>query len=162
MIPLSTTSDQCWRTPRYVYDYADARWGKHVIDMCADSQNVSMCASYVGAEGRTIYTPPPLYRWESNWWCNPPWRATRQWVARAIEALKIQAAGTLLVRADLATAWAAALHEVGLIVVLSPRVAYHATNKRTTAPPCGSMLIRLDPSGRAGDIELLRLEDSNG
>lgn len=77
-VHFSSASDN-WSTPQEVFDWADAKFGPLLLDVCADSSNAK-CPRFICKEqdGLTAI-------WNSaTCWMNPPYgRGIGEWVKRA-------------------------------------------------------------------------------
>lgn len=68
-----------WRTPSWLFAYAEARWGPFDVDLAADAEN-HLCPEYL-----TLETDSLAARWD-DWgraWLNPPYSNISPWIEKA-------------------------------------------------------------------------------
>mgnify|MGYP001573811772 CR=1 FL=1 len=69
-----------WRTPAWLYDWLNRRYGPFDIDLAADETNAK-CAKFITKETDSLTQDwPALGR---NGFCNPPYSHLPPWVAKA-------------------------------------------------------------------------------
>lgn len=59
-----------WGTPRYIFRYAEKRWGTHHIDLAASKENTK-CDLYIDEEENAL--DKDWKRPHSRGWLNPPY-----------------------------------------------------------------------------------------
>lgn len=147
-----------WRTPRPVFDRANRRYGRFMVDVAANATN-HLCSTWFGPDSNigARYHDALTIPWQLHYmpdevlrcWCNPPYSQTARWVAKALgEAVAGRAQTTLLVPATTDVRW---WHDhiwqdcaprPGVLVQFLNRVAFNRPNGTPSKrPQVGSVLL---------------------
>lgn len=112
-------ANDTWATPLWLYKYAESRFGKFDLDVCADS-NSFQCEPYYTVEDNSLVQP-----WASLNWCNPPYSNIRPWVEKATLETELERSTVMLLPADFSTRWFKLVWEVSSdILVFNKRVQF--------------------------------------
>lgn len=90
---------QTRRTPRWLFDFLSELFGPFTCDVAADEHN-ALCEEHITAEQDALVVP-----WADRNWCNPPFRHTGRFVARAVEQAESGKMTCMLVPVGCAQAW---------------------------------------------------------
>ncbi len=86
---------QKWRTPKWLFNYADHRWGPFARDVAAEAGN-ALCAEYIDEQQNAL---DPQVAWGKEGetvWCNPPYADPIPWVAAAARNAKQHGVTTVM------------------------------------------------------------------
>lgn len=88
-----------WRTPRWLFDKCEERFGVYRLDAAADKTN-ALCPSFFYADGRDGALAKEVH-WSGKFWCNPPYSMLKEFADKAIEELQNEnsVGGTFLIPA---------------------------------------------------------------
>jgi phage N-6-adenine-methyltransferase len=101
--PLTSSNDERWRTPRWIFDRLNLEF-QFGLDAAADRHN-ALCARWIDQEADAFATP-----WSAGGgsvWCNPPYsRKVGDWIARGRQqAQELRRCVVMLVFARTDTHW---------------------------------------------------------
>lgn len=89
---MSSKQDN-WRTPQWLFDWAQRYFGVCTLDAAADDEN-HLCQNYCTEVINGLTQP---WAFTGLTWCNPPYSNIAPWVEKAIkEATQEQAKGSLI------------------------------------------------------------------
>lgn len=69
-----------WRTPLYVFRWAEWMWGPFDVDLAADADN-ALCEQYITREENALSKSWGSYG--RTGWCNPPYDNIEPWILKA-------------------------------------------------------------------------------
>jgi phage N-6-adenine-methyltransferase len=92
MTYMNSMRNQNWRTPRVLLEAITEKFGELYLDVCADEEN-AVCPRFFTAETNGLDV-----RWPAGLqvFCNPPYRESKVWVAKAMEEAWSQHTTTVL------------------------------------------------------------------
>lgn len=70
-----------WRTPSYVFRWAEWMWGPFDVDLAADASN-ALCSQFITREQNAFSKSWGDYG--SVGWCNPPYSNIEPWISKAV------------------------------------------------------------------------------
>lgn len=92
-------ANDTWATPIWLFEYAEARYGKFDLDVCAAHDSYK-CQPYYTIEQNSLMQP-----WRRFNWCNPPYSNITPWVEKAALEANCENATVMLLPADFSTRW---------------------------------------------------------
>jgi phage N-6-adenine-methyltransferase len=92
-------ANDTWATPVWLFEYAEARYGKFDLDVCAAHDSYK-CQPYYTIEQNSLMQP-----WRRFNWCNPPYSNITPWVEKAALEANCENATVMLLPADFSTQW---------------------------------------------------------
>lgn len=89
---MNKKSDQCRRTPLWLFKWLDQQFGPFELDAAADKDN-ALCDFMYDEKHDAL---KPDNEWMSKNFCNPPFKKMGGWVQKAIDECKSRGAFTLM------------------------------------------------------------------
>jgi phage N-6-adenine-methyltransferase len=144
---LPQGSDE-WRTPGWLFAYAQRRWGPFGIDLAASAAN-AQCPVWVGVDGPHGVDP------KGTAWCNPPFSEIEPFVLWAMQRRKERRTVLLVPANRTEQAWfQASIQHASELVWLAPRVAYVDPLADRSSPAFASMFVVFDWRRKRGPIDV--------
>lgn len=134
-----------WRTPGWLFAWAEQQWGPFTLDAAARETN-RRCKRYCGP-GSPLCEDGASWPWTTeSAWCNPPFSD----IGRFIDAACNARHAVLLVPANRTEQlwFGVALQHASDMIFIRPRVAYVDPLSSRDAPKFASMLIVFDARHR--------------
>lgn len=161
-------SIQNWRTPRWLFDYADDTWGAFELDAAASDDN-ALCARYNTAT-TSAADSLSTYATANSIWCNPPFAHVGKFVRELSNPAYRRV--VMLVPANYTSGWYLDTRRHWSAYLLAPRINYVMPDKphnrymqplpqRETpnAPGGASMFLVRHPKCSEGTLALLDLRE---
>ncbi len=166
------TLEDDFRTPPFIFDSVNTKFGPFTLDVCASAEN-NLCQQWFSKEQNAL-----TQQWNAeNCWCNPPYKDTKAFVQKALEQVinnsQCNRAVILLQAYTDCSVW----HEIifrhaTTIVFVRSRIAFHgphvrvvkSVRKKTTKPANArhaSALVVFD-KGNLGTLNIKTLWARNG
>lgn len=175
--PGKSQSIQNWRTPQWVFDYANSRWGPFAVDAASRADDSKCPRSVCNLTHATLLDA--MRGRAGAVWLNPPFAHAADFIRTAAGACSLQQKTLVaLVSANLGTQWSIDFLKYSEYFVIAPRVNYvypdvprdrddsviEDPRCPTSAGAAGnSMFIVMHQSARAGRISILDLrKESRG
>ena len=140
-------------TPEWLFEFAQHRYGKFQLDVCASRAN-SKCQYHIGEPENGLACP-----WENLNWCNPPYSDITPWVEKANwEASYRWNSTVMLPPADFSTDWFRLIWGASTrIDILNHRVRFDGA---TGSPKFASMFCVIQPHKPAETPPIVSLVDA--
>ena len=87
-------ANDTWATPVWLYKYAESRFGRFALDVCAAHDSFK-CQPYFTIEDNSL-----VRSWAGLNWCNPPYSNIRPWVEKAALEANLGNRTVMLLPAD--------------------------------------------------------------
>lgn len=130
-------ANDTWATPTWLYEYAESRFGKFDLDVCAAHDSFK-CEPYYTIEDNSLVQP-----WRQNNWCNPPYSNIQPWIEKAVLETDMERTTVMLLPADFSTQWFKLAWEVSSdILIINRRVRFVGA---TSSPKFASFLCLISP-----------------
>jgi phage N-6-adenine-methyltransferase len=141
-------ANDTWATPVWLFNYAEARYGKFDLDVCAAHDSYK-CEPYYTVDDNSLVQP-----WGRLNWCNPPYSHIRPWVEKATLETGQGNSTVMLLPADFSTQWFKLVWDVSLeILIINKRIRFVGA---TGSPKFASFFCLISPN--AIDIDAPRIE----
>ncbi len=134
-------SFQGWQTPRWLFNYLNAKFGPFTIDAFADDTN-ALCDRYNTVE------EPFRYPWEGRIFANPPWNRAGRDMADGIDAVKYGSAdiAVFVLKASVNTIACHKFARQGTIYLPDQRIAFGAPEEiDASTPSIETMIVVFTP-----------------
>ena len=116
-----SSSRQNWRTPPFVFQWAQSYQGRLFnLDAAADAEN-ALCEKFFTDGDLNGLNQP----WTESTWCNPPFNRTAEFIDKAIHEAEMGVSSCLLVTSATETKWyRRAVEAPGRMVVITGRLQF--------------------------------------
>lgn len=122
---------QKWRTPGWLFNYANQTWGPFVRDVAAEKAN-ALCAEFIDEQQDALNVNTDWGKKGDVVWCNPPYADPLPWVKAAARNAKQNGVTTvMLLNHDHSPEWFYELINVASEVVNI--IGYHGTDDKGKA-----------------------------
>lgn len=156
-VPVSTESQQAYRTPRPFFEWVHSVYG-FTLDAAADAENALLPRFYSEADDTLKQTPVG-----ERIWINPPFKRIKAFIKWAIERARAGNLVVMLLPSSLETEWFRCYATQGEVAVLWPRLPYihpdPAERPKKQGPPCTSILVHFAPEMFAANEDAEGLAD---
>lgn len=110
-----------WRTPKWLFDWCESRYGEFVLDAAADDTN-HLCEEYLTKETNALEFP--WHQVGTNVFCNPPYSNILPWLEFATNELVLGVSSTFILPPPNGTKWAYYLNYASELVHIIGRVGF--------------------------------------
>lgn len=139
-------SESDHRTPGFVFDYANERWGPFDLDVAASDEN-ALCEDYFTIEDNGL-----MHIWTGTVWMNHPYNNSENWIMKAIASVRYGHAERVVVLAPARTStkwFAQAFKHCSEMVFIRGRLNFEGPNQiANSASPFGSVFVVFDGDDR--------------
>ena len=143
-------ANDTWATPVWLFNYAEQRYGKFALDVCAADDSFK-CQPYYTEQQNSLMQP-----WLNLNWCNPPYSNITPWVEKAALETEVGNSTVMLLPADFSTRWFRLVWELSVeILIINKRVRFVGA---TSSPKFASFFCLISPDGtkvQAPTVELI-------
>jgi len=142
-------ANDTWATPVWLFEYAEERYGKFDLDVCAADDSYK-CKPYYTIEQNSLMQP-----WRRFNWCNPPYSNITPWVEKAALEANCGNATVMLLPADFSTRWFKLVWDTSSeILIINRRIKFVGAN---SSPKFASFFCLISPDASSLDVPRVEL-----